>query len=110
MAVGALLDGGYAAAAALLPGCGVHLAPFATAPVTRLSEAVAAEFPECTGVGSDDVALVLPPDAAAAQQASGRGGDAATQAAEPGKSLRLGKSSSRRSRRTGGTQQEAQPR
>ena len=109
LAVGALLDGGYAAAAALLPGCGVHLAPFATAPVTRLSEAVAAEFPECTGVGSDDVALVLPPDAAAAQQASGRGNGAATQAAEPGKSLRLGKSSSRRSRRTGGTQQEAQP-
>jgi hypothetical protein len=107
-AVGALLDGGYAAAAALLPGCGVHLAPFATAPVTRLNDAIASEFPECTGAGSDD-ALVLPPDAAAARlQGGSKEGGAAP--VEPGRSLRLGKSSSRRSRRTGGAQpQEAQP-
>ena len=107
-AVGALLDGGYAAAAALLPGCGVHLAPFATAPVTRLNEAVATEFPECTGAGSDD-ALMLPPDAAAAQLQGG-GGKGGAAPAKSGRSLRLGKSSSRRSRRTGGVQpQEAQP-
>jgi len=42
----------YAQLAAALPGSGPELAPFVTAPVAALEEAIAAAFPECLGVAA----------------------------------------------------------
>jgi len=50
----------YLSAAQALPGSGPALAPFATAPVLQLSDAIAAAFPECNGAASEPVAAAQP--------------------------------------------------
>ena len=99
----AVTQDSYMTAAALLPGCGPHLAPFATAPVMRLGDAIAAEFPECTGAG-DDVMLTLPPGAVS----SSSGSATAAPVVESSKSARFGKSGSSRFKRGGSSKAKAE--